>query len=542
MNPNAYSLPIVKFGKYKGQPVTELCKDTEYIDWLKSQPNFQKTQPQIYNIIVNQTLTSANVDAKTPDHNRLQNLFLEEDNRAKLIKCVLNPSLTPDKKLKSLCLDKDFIKTFGHILVPEQYNLTINSSVVFEGSYNWDLNMYHKTYVDGITILTVNEQDEYRKCREDYDKLHKELYSKFDVLIEYRKLLESDFLSYIQKRNEYTLLQERIIVETFKADYNIYKERNPSNDDTHTSLQEKQRIKMLVENELTQNMELWDNMNPCPIDFTHELYGPIIEKIYSKPLAIKRCVKTHYIKLKPSDYEKCPALKGKTHLECVDRLNFDRDTFIRKHQEQYNDEQFEKHYKKTREEYIKSILSKYKFYDVYVNVKPGEAISITLGRIRYGNDKLYCELKPSLGDDYPCVLRKMTSQMRLTEIELSKKSDDDDNGLYCLIVGQFQSECTTRQQLVNIFRQSNIRVVFTEDLFGISSPTSAVVPSTKFQPQPSSSSMEMQMQMAILLEENRLLKNNLSNAEIRINQLEEELNTLKSQKQGKTIKDYFSKK
>lgn len=79
------SLPIVPFGKYKGQPITSLINDTKYLEWCKLQDWFQKF-PVVYNICVNQTITTNDTSSKTPEHNKIQNLFLEDKNCIKLIR------------------------------------------------------------------------------------------------------------------------------------------------------------------------------------------------------------------------------------------------------------------------------------------------------------------------------------------------------------------------------------------------------------------------------------------------------------------------
>ena len=66
------SLPLVPFGKYKGQPITSLINDTKYLEWCKQQEWFQK-----FPIFVNQTITTIDQNSKTPVHNKLQNKFLE---------------------------------------------------------------------------------------------------------------------------------------------------------------------------------------------------------------------------------------------------------------------------------------------------------------------------------------------------------------------------------------------------------------------------------------------------------------------------------
>jgi hypothetical protein len=71
------TLPVVPFGKYKDQPVTALLEDPKYLEWCKQQEFFKK-YTTIYNICVNQTIQS-NQPSKTPEHNKLQKLFLKRE-------------------------------------------------------------------------------------------------------------------------------------------------------------------------------------------------------------------------------------------------------------------------------------------------------------------------------------------------------------------------------------------------------------------------------------------------------------------------------
>ena len=112
-------LPIVTFGKYKGKLVTEMLADTKYVEWCKQQ-EFFKNHTTIYNICVNQTIGSQ--PSKTPEHNRMQNLFLDKSRVALL----LARSLTEDE-------DEDH-KT--HLV--EQFNEK-KLLVEFEGKFNWDV-------------------------------------------------------------------------------------------------------------------------------------------------------------------------------------------------------------------------------------------------------------------------------------------------------------------------------------------------------------------------------------------------------------------
>ena len=82
-NKEETALPIVSFGKYKDKSVLDLLADEKYVEWLKQQSWFSDKK-QLYNIVVHQTISTSN-NAKTPEHNKLQNLFLDEINQQKLL-------------------------------------------------------------------------------------------------------------------------------------------------------------------------------------------------------------------------------------------------------------------------------------------------------------------------------------------------------------------------------------------------------------------------------------------------------------------------
>jgi hypothetical protein len=68
------NVELVPFGKYKGQPVEVLANDKGYCDWLMTQGDFMDRFPQVKTLIVN----NFKEPEDTPDHNRLQGLFLDE--------------------------------------------------------------------------------------------------------------------------------------------------------------------------------------------------------------------------------------------------------------------------------------------------------------------------------------------------------------------------------------------------------------------------------------------------------------------------------
>ena len=69
------------------------------------------------------------------------------------------------------------------------------------------------------------------------------------------------------------------------------------------------------------------------------------------------------------------------------------------------------------------------------------------------------EVKPTVGDDYPCVLRRMKKEM---EYRRTKRSDV----YHVLYIDHFQSEATSRDQLKAIFRLDGINVIFNDELQG----------------------------------------------------------------------------
>ena len=200
--------------------------------------------------------------------------------------------------------------------------------------------------------------------------------------------------------------------------------------------------------------------------------------------------------------------------------------------------------------------------DCEINKKHKERHKIPEGCGDLKFDELYCEIKPLMGDDYPCVLRKMNTQIELTNNYAKKQNEkheqvmkneyDNDRDMrryynqhkgmyayelkqgtikpkYVLIIKDFDSTTTTKEQLITIFNQSRINIVFIDELF-----TSQIITE-----QIQDNSVQPIQQE---IEENKLLREKLLQAEEKIKQLEEEILSLKTQKQSKSIKDYFVKK
>jgi len=199
------------------------------------------------------------------------------------------------------------------------------------------------------------------------------------------------------------------------------------------------------------------------------------------------------------------------------------------------DETFNKHYEEYRIHYYESILKKYFINCGWVRKKENQ-YSIQFSIIDT-DSAMCCELKPTLSDEYPCVLRKLKTQIELTYKD--KTTFQYLHKKYTLIIGSFTSTSASKEQLITIFKQSNINIVFTDEIFASSAINTIQSINTE------SLSFDKK-----LVQENKNLSDNLLqtqqkllDAEERIKQLEEEILSLKSQKQStKTIKDYFVKK
>jgi len=100
----------------------------------------------------------------------------------------------------------------------------------------------------------------------------------------------------------------------------------------------------------------------------------------------------------------------------------------------------------------------------------------------------YIEIKPLVGDDYPTILRKMNTQK-----EITLKTEGRSSQRFLLLIKDYQSSTTTNDELIQIFKQSDIHVLFLADLFPTLSPSLPVqwvAPMEIQMDQPSSSSYD----------------------------------------------------
>jgi len=163
---------------------------------------------------------------------------------------------------------------------------------------------------------------------------------------------------------------------------------------------------------------------------------------------------------------------------------------------------------------------------------------------------LYCEIRPILDDEYPAVLRKMKTQIELTNDTIRKENDKIkgeyardrkcykteeefkyalkqklNSPTFVLIVKELRSNATTKEQLVSIFKKDSIQIVFIDDVIETEKGQSVMVEELDIVDE------NLKKQVRVLREENKVLRK-------KVKELEEENECLKN----KSIKQYFDKK
>ena len=112
-------LPIISFGKYKDKSVLDLFNDPQYVEWLLQQSWFKDKYSNIYNIVIHRSDPS-NDAQPTPEHNLLQNIFLDQDICRRFCKTLCSNNGGSSEVIESF----DFVKKFN---------------IEFEAKYNWDV-------------------------------------------------------------------------------------------------------------------------------------------------------------------------------------------------------------------------------------------------------------------------------------------------------------------------------------------------------------------------------------------------------------------
>ena len=100
---------IIPFGKYKDKPIEFLAKDKDYITWLLSTDWFKDKYSNIYSIVIN----NFQENSDSPEHNKLQVKFLNQEYRLKVAYAALGSKLFNCNKNK---IDEIFSGYFANLI------------------------------------------------------------------------------------------------------------------------------------------------------------------------------------------------------------------------------------------------------------------------------------------------------------------------------------------------------------------------------------------------------------------------------------------
>lgn len=199
------TLPIIPFGKHKDKPITELICDAEYLKWLSLQPWFKEKYPTIYNITINHTIN--NNQTKTPEHNKIQNMFLEENFCISILDILYKSDIINDFTILYKLLSDDDHKD----MIMEIVNKYIKKvDVEFEYKYNWDVVLFpeiNRIKYD-ISRLVNKEFPNFKTIdlitskKEEITEISSYIYKKeleYRICIEIKPILGDDYPSVLRK-------------------------------------------------------------------------------------------------------------------------------------------------------------------------------------------------------------------------------------------------------------------------------------------------------------------------------------------------------
>jgi hypothetical protein len=218
---------------------------------------------------------------------------------------------------------------------------------------------------------------------------------------------------------------------------------------------------------------------------------------------------------------------------------------------------FNKKYITHRKKYFNDLLSKYfKESSFEINYLSSDCTHVIWFKIFALDHNIYCELKPSLGDDYPCVLRKMRAQIEpiLKQDEINRKDSEYEIAKkhFLLILGRFSAKYTDIALLRQMFDPKTIAILFTDELLD-DLPKAPTIENTGNYA--SRGVKESTPDISVLLTEVSLLKSQLADAQGIIAKTQQENDALKeqiaklqkpttkkpAQKDAKSITEYFKK-
>ena len=382
------NIPLVPFCKYKGKPVTEFLADKNYVSWAKQQGLFEKFTINNINIVQQ----SSNQDSPTPEHNKFQNLFLEECFRSTFV----DKYIEFKKQFEKLYENQDFIKYFGE----SKFNITTN--VVFETLHtNWDV-LLSVSFSD----IKSDETEVYKIFRQEQDLIHDQKIYDFEI----------------EKSRRDTIYEEYLVKFEEGID-GVMREWEKNIMSLH-------RLECTPFSKCKQKHETFHDVTIC-----HDVYYKICnDKKYTQPREkpLENGYKLNY-------YNEYIFVSG----------YYDKDDFESKHTN------YLENYEKTINEiFYKNRKIFYRnIFDNYLKSWYFDNITISSCTISLKSFSIACELKPTIGDEYPCILRKFKEQRDKTQ-----KSKYDAT-YYILAFQNLTAETVSFFQLQEIFKQSNIPIL-----------------------------------------------------------------------------------
>lgn len=119
---------VIPFGKYKGKPIDVLAQDYEYCDWLMQQDWVRERYGNVYTLIVN----NFGEATETPEHNKLQYEFMQEENVLKLIRMIYETTDITVKKIIPEVRGWDVLAEFRYLSNEDDENYWISENIVIE--------------------------------------------------------------------------------------------------------------------------------------------------------------------------------------------------------------------------------------------------------------------------------------------------------------------------------------------------------------------------------------------------------------------------
>lgn len=163
---------IVPFGKYKGKHISTLLADKAYLQWCKNNNIItEQKYPHIYNTIYCVNVVSNTENTPTPEHNEMQNTFLDTNLQISLLKYLFKSKLST---IHNTVFTPEFERFYGkYDDIIDKALLDCVHSVTFEEKFNWDVVMnstnllsftsiYYETYKNTIVELTRNLRNTYK--------------------------------------------------------------------------------------------------------------------------------------------------------------------------------------------------------------------------------------------------------------------------------------------------------------------------------------------------------------------------------------------